>query len=220
MIVANRVAARMRDLGFTQSSLSRAVAVSQTTIAKIVTGQTAGSSHLHKIARALQTTPAYLTGETDDPAEDAYVPPSPAEIAEQMGLVKISEIDLDIGMGAAFMDEAQVTEIDRWIPQEWVSNFTTTPAPLLAIARPVGESMYPTINDRDLVLIDRSQTKIDRVDGIWLLVFGGFSTIKRVRVLPDGRHKLMADNPQVEAEIAADGELFVIGRVAGVFRRT
>lgn len=146
-------------------------------------------------------------------ADDVFL--SPAE----MGLVKISEIDLDIGMGAAFMDEPEVTEVDRWIPQEWVSNFTNTPAPLLAIARPTGDSMYPTINDRDLVLIDRSQTRIDRADAIWLLVFGGFSTIKRVRMLPDGTARLMADNPQVRDETATDGELFVIGRIAGVFRR-
>lgn len=220
MIVGERLAERMRAAGYNQSSLARAIGVAQQTIGKLVTGQSSSSVHLLKMAQLLKTTPAYLEGETDDPSEGAFVPPTATEIAAEMGLVKISEIDLDIGMGSSFMDEAQVTEVDRWIPQEWVSNFTTTPAPLLAIARPVGESMYPTINDRDLVLIDRSQKKIDRVDGIWLLVFGGFSTIKRVRMLPDGTARLMADNPQVRDEVATDGELFVIGRVAGVFRRT
>jgi phage repressor protein C with HTH and peptisase S24 domain len=44
--------------------------------------------------------------------------------------------------------------------------------------------------------------------------------IKRVRAMPDGSYKLMADNPQVREETAVDGEMFVIGRVVGVIRRT
>ncbi|WP_121119770.1 S24 family peptidase [Croceibacterium ferulae] len=175
---------------------------------------------MHKIAQVLQTTATYVSGEIDDPAEDAFIPPAPAEIAAEMRLVKISEIDLDIGIGAAFMDKAQVPEVDRWILQEWVSNFTGTPAPLLAIARAVGESMYPTINDRELVLVARLQTKIDRADGICLLVFGGFSTIRLVRMLPGGTARLTAANPLVRDESAAASQLSVICRVPGVFLRT
>lgn len=219
MTLGNRIQSRLMALGISQSDLARAVGVAQGTIAHLVSGRSRSSVHLPKIARELHTTISYLTGETEDPAENAFIPPTAAEIAAEMGLIKVEEIDLTIGMGAAFLDE-HVTAVERWIPEEWVRNFTTSPAAQLVIARPVGDSMYPTINDRDLVLIDRSQRTVDRVDGIWALVFGGFGTIKRVRVLPDGRHKLMGDNPQVRDEEATDGELFVIGRVAGVFRRT
>lgn len=220
MINPERVAKLMKEQGFSQSSLARGVGVSQATIGKIVTGQSAGSSHLHKIARLLRTSAAYLTGEVDDPAEDAFIPPTPAEIAMQMGLVKVEEIDLTLGMGAGFLDENAMERVDRWIPEDWVRNFTNTPVAHLSIVKPLGDSMYPTINDRDIVMIDRSQRSIDRQEGIWALAYGGFGTIKRVRVMPDGTYKLMADNPQVPAEIAADGEVHVIGRVAGVFRRT
>lgn len=220
MINAERVAARMKEMGFSQSSLAREVGVSQATIGKIVTGQSLGSTYLHKIARLLQTTTAYLEGEVDDPREDAFIPPTPAEIAAQMGLIKVEEIDLSIGMGLGFLDENAMERVDRWIPEEWVRNFTPSAAADLTIVKPQGDSMYPTINDRDIVMIDRSQRIIDRQEGIWALNYGGLGTIKRVRVLPDGKYKLMADNPQVPPEVAADGELSVIGRVAGVFRRT
>ncbi|MBF7010582.1 S24 family peptidase [Novosphingobium resinovorum] len=219
MIKPDRVAERMKDLGYSQSSLAREVGVSQATIGKIVTGQSAGSSHLHKIARLLRTTAAYLTGEVDDAAEDAFIPPSAAEIAEQMGLVRVEEIDLSLGMGAGFLDEHALERVDRWIPEEWVSNFTQSPAAHLSIVKPQGDSMYPTINDRDIVMIDRSQRTIDRQEGIWALDFAGFGTIKRVRKMPDGTYKLMADNPAVPTEIANGADLHVIGRVAGVFRR-
>lgn len=220
MIDGNRVAERMRKVGLSQSALAREVGVSQQTIGKVVTGQSAGSSHLHKIARALQTTAAYLTCEVDDPSEDAFIPPSAAEIAMQMGLMKIEEIDLAIGMGATYLDDQSVQTVERWIPEDWVRNFTDSPAAFLTVAKPVGDSMYPTINDRDIVLIDRSQRMIDRQDAIWALSYGGLGTIKRVRAMPDGTFKLMADNPHVREELAVDGEMFVIGRVAGVFRRT
>lgn len=72
---------RLRDLmearGLSQSALARRVGVSQTTIAKLVLSKGYGSKHLHKIARELDTTPAYLAGEIDDPDLDAP-PPSPA----------------------------------------------------------------------------------------------------------------------------------------------
>lgn len=105
MIKSERVAERMRELGLSQSALAREVGVTQQTIGKVVTGQSSNSSHLHKIARALQTTAAYLTGEINDPAEDAFIPPTPAEIAEQMGLIRIEEIDLSLGMGLGFVDD-------------------------------------------------------------------------------------------------------------------
>ncbi|MBB3691475.1 helix-turn-helix domain-containing protein [Sphingomonas sp. BK580] len=75
MIVSERVSERMLDLGMTQSELARRVGVKQPTIYKLLRTSKKGSTHLHKIARELGTTPAYLSGETDDPFEDAPAPP-------------------------------------------------------------------------------------------------------------------------------------------------
>lgn len=220
MRIGDRIAERRNALGLSQSALARTAGLSQATIGKLESGISSGSSQLHKIARVLRTTPAYLSGETDDPAEGAIVAPTNEQIAEQLGLIQIEEIDLGIGMGAAYLDEAAVQASMQWVPETWVRQFTDAPARYLTIARPVGDSMYPTINDRDIVLIDRSLQHIDRQDGIWALSYGGLGTIKRVRAMPDGSYKLMGDNPQVREEIAVDGEMHVIGRVVGVIRKT
>lgn len=70
---------RMRELmasrDISQSALARMVGVSQTTIAKLVLGKGYGSKYLHRIARELGTSPAYLSGETDDPQADAPAAP-------------------------------------------------------------------------------------------------------------------------------------------------
>lgn len=220
MVIAERLRQRMKKLGISQSELARRLDVTQGTIAHLVNGRTANSVHLPEIALQLETTVAWLKGETDDPQLDARLPKSKKDMAEELGLIEIEEIDLAIGMGASFVDEAPVSSVSQWIPSDWVRQFTDAPSQYLTIARPRGDSMYPTINDRDIVIIDRSRRSIDEQEGIWALFYGGLGTIKRVRAMPDGSYKLMADNSQVGDETAVDGEMSVFGRVVGVIRRT
>lgn len=88
MIVLERTRLReiMANRELSQSELARRVGVSQATIYKLLTGESFGSRHLHRIARELGTTPAYLTGETDDPTADA--PPVPELSFDQRDLVE------------------------------------------------------------------------------------------------------------------------------------
>lgn len=220
MVIAERLRQRMQKLGISQSELARRLGVTQGTIAHLVNGRTNNSVHLPAIAAELETTVAYLSGDTDSPAEGARIPMSKQDMAEQMGLIEIEEVDLAIGMGLAYSDEVPVQAVSQWMPESWVRQFTDAPAKFLTIARPRGDSMYPTINDRDIVIIDRSRRSIDEQEGIWAVFYGGLGTVKRVRALPDGSYKLMADNPQVSDETAVDGEMSVFGRVVGVIRRT
>ena len=70
----------MEALGLGQSELARRVGVAQPTIDKLIRSNKMGSKYLHKIARELGTSPAYLTGETDDPHEGAPPPAPPPRI--------------------------------------------------------------------------------------------------------------------------------------------
>lgn len=70
MLFADRIKARMEICELSQAALARKVGVSQQSIGRLVSGEAMGSRYLHKIAAALGTTPAYLTGESDDPGED------------------------------------------------------------------------------------------------------------------------------------------------------
>lgn len=78
MEIGARIRQRLKDIGLSQTELARRAGVSQPTISDLIRGDSRSSSHLHVIARELGTTPAYLTGETDDPAlgvaEAAYSP--------------------------------------------------------------------------------------------------------------------------------------------------
>lgn len=75
MLNADHLRAQMAKQGITQVELARRIGISQQNIARLASGKSYGSRHLHRIARELGTTPAYLAGETDDPAADAPPPP-------------------------------------------------------------------------------------------------------------------------------------------------
>lgn len=75
MFDAYRFRSLLTARGLSQSELARRVGVSQASIYRLAAGDAYGSKHLHKIARVLETSPGYLTGETDDPAGDAPAMP-------------------------------------------------------------------------------------------------------------------------------------------------
>ena len=79
MSVGSRIHERLSVVGISQSELARRVKLSQPAISALIKGNSRSSTHLHRIARELATTPAYLTGETDDPDEGAPAPtPTPS----------------------------------------------------------------------------------------------------------------------------------------------
>jgi len=86
MIVPTRLQERMEAREISQSELARRVGVTQATIYRLVAGKAYGTTHIHKIARELDTSPAYLNGETDYPAADA--PTGPALSPSAIELVK------------------------------------------------------------------------------------------------------------------------------------
>ena len=83
MLIAERLRLLMAERHLSQSELARRVGVTQTTVRKLTSGSGQGSKHLHRIARELGTSPAYLTGEVDDPDEGAP-PPLPAPTVQHL----------------------------------------------------------------------------------------------------------------------------------------
>lgn len=85
MIHSERLRDIMGERQISQAELARRVGVSQQTIAKLFQGTTSGSRYLHRIARELGTTPAYLEGEVDEP--DADGPGLPGVDSESRELI-------------------------------------------------------------------------------------------------------------------------------------
>jgi phage repressor protein C with HTH and peptisase S24 domain len=158
------------------------------------------------------------TGETDDPALDGERAPSVAVVAGAMGLVPVREVDLAIGLGAAYLDQP-ISDVQRMFPREWLDLYTRAPAESLIIARGSGDSMIPTILDNDLLLIDTTQAVPRLADQVWAVSYCGLGCVKRLRPSKDGGWLLMADNPAISPITAYDDELHVLGRVVAYFRK-
>ena len=219
----DRIKSLMGDLGINQSQLADRVGVKQPSIGRILSGETKTSRHLRNIARELETSPEYLTGETDDPSPGSMFAGGQPSLQEQKpepdpDTVVLSQIDMRYGLGGSYLD-APVVEAKRQFSRAWLREFTHTAPEHLFWALGDGDSMEPTIRSGELILIDRSHDTPRTSDGIWALAWGDIGMVKRLRPLPDGRVEIHSDNPLVPMSIAADGEVHLVGRVVAVMRR-
>jgi phage repressor protein C with HTH and peptisase S24 domain len=227
MVLSERLSAQMHEKRISQAELARRVGVTQQTIGKLIKGLSSGSSHIHKIARELGTTPEYLTGEIDDPTPQSFAsdrtsyrvaPNSLNDLKSAGDMVPVMMIDLSYGMGMTFLD-VPVDEQIRYFPREFLRTYTKSAPEFLFWAHGIGDSMSPDINDTDTLLIDTNQKNLNIADKIWALAWGEVGMVKRLRPMPDGSVEIISSNPNVPAARAVDGEMDVIGRVVAVVRK-
>ena len=219
MTVGERIEQRLTRLGLSQAELARRVGVSQPTINALVRGDNSGSKHLHRIASELETSPAWLAGETDDDAPHAPAPSAIAALADKLDLETVPELELGYSMGggsvfAAYEQRGIVPFARAMLRPIMRGTFAD-----LFVARGEGDSMQPTLLDGDLVLIDTAQRDIRQQDRIWAVSYGDLGMIKRVRRLPSGMYRLMSDNELVPPIECCDDEMHVVGRVIWIGRR-
>ena len=98
--------------------------------------------------------------------------------------------------------------------EEWISRIGLS-SEKLALIKVTGDSMFPTLNNNDLVLIDLRVQKLG-VDDIYTIQHRGHLLVKRIQIKMDGTVVIKSDNPLYESEALcpADAEnLIVMGRV-------
>lgn len=154
-----------------------------------------------------------LTGEEPPPRSDNGLRP----ISDT---VELHEFDISFGLGAAFIHDVPVTGAKRGFSRAFIRNFTKSPFEYLFFAKGSGTSMMPTILDNDIVLIDTFQKTPKMSDQFWALEMGGMGMIKRLRPTKDGLGVRICSDGGLPDDVAYDGEMQVIGRVVGIFRKT
>lgn len=220
MSLGERIAERLAALNISQAELARRVKVAQPTINALIRGGATGSKHLHKIAAELETSPAWLSGETDDPAPVAPRLSAIEALADELDLAILPQLDIgySMGGGATLVEQYEQTGIVPF-SRSWLRPLMRGMIADLFVARGEGDSMEPTIRDGDIVLIDTSQSSIRAQDRIWAVAYGDLGMIKRVRRTPTGSYLLLSDNPSVSPVECFDGEMDVIGRVIWIGRQ-
>ena len=161
------------------------------------------------LARYFQVPESMLGGMPDDDGATfgALVP------------VMRSEVRASAGPGAIAGDE-RGRPYFAFDPR-WLKAITAAPSSKLSLIRVEGDSMAPTLNADDDILIDRAACEEQLRDGIYVLRVDDTLLVKRLAVHPVGRRvTVQSDNPAYgDLPDCGLDEIECIGRVIWAGRR-
>lgn len=103
----------------------------------------------------------------------------------------------------------------------WLEQLSRAKPDDLSIIRVEGDSMFPTLNDGDDIMVDRSSAGRPVSDGIYVLRRDDTLMVKRLTVNPSrGSYTVSSDNPAYASwPDCAPGDIDVLGRVVWAGRR-
>lgn len=121
-----------------------------------------------------------------------------------------------MGHGMPLVEEETVVDSLR-LTKSWLrSNLPNISNPEnLAVISARGDSMAPTFNDGDMLLVDRGVNDI-KLDAVYVLTMNEELYIKRIQRRLDGDVIIKSDNPLYDPHIVSNGDregLKVLGRV-------
>lgn len=128
-------------IGISQAELARRVGIRQSTMNSLIKGDSRSSRSIVAIARELGTTPAYLTGETDDAAAST---PSPSAKPRHQLVTLQMQVVLPSEDALAQMFEGLLLPLERAMPVDELAR-------TLAKRLPIGLSQL-----RDLLPLDQT----------------------------------------------------------------
>lgn len=243
MTLKDKVAQRLAELKLGPIEAATAADLERNFIADILIGrkQSPRADNMQKLARALQTTVGWLMDET--PTEPSIVPIEEAErnggnkphlapvstARDYRGSSPGAMAELDARAGAGNGDPGRVVSIygkgietGHLVRAEWTFPVDYTRHTLGAdprktiILEVVGDSMRPTLEPGDRVLVDTSM-EWRNDDSVWL-IDDGAPKVKRIRLVRGSdpvRIQILSDNPAVTPEEVREGDIRIIGRVCG-----
>jgi phage repressor protein C with HTH and peptisase S24 domain len=80
-----------------------------------------------------------------------------------------------------------------------------------------GDSMSPTLEDGDEILVDRDHRRVEARGGIFVLRLDGVLMVKRLRSAVGGV-EIVSDNPAYPPRVVPARAIDVVGRVAWLSR--
>lgn len=210
-----RLAKAMEWRNVTAKGLSKAAGLGDTVVRDLLQGMNSDVKlgTVEKLARALGISVGDLLPDALGRAADRI--PSdlpPAGSPDQAELVQIQKLDLSLSMGPG-------TLIDDWVEVEpvtfdlaFIRAITRSPPGRLKLVAGIGDSMYPTLNWGDAILVDTTDKQLSKQDGIYWINLYGAAGIKRLRAVGPGRVLVKSDNPAVDDQEVDMQDLRIEGR--------
>lgn len=207
--------------GWKRPELAKRMGTTPQQVERLEKGQRGLSQKwIDKAAEALGVSPAaiitpmrdidHASTELSAPTAD-QVPTRSVDGGETAQLLRL-DLSLPMGPGATVDDyvEEEPVEFDLG----YLRAITRTPAHRLRLARGVGDSMLPTLQSSDEVLIDTTQNQLLHSDRIYAASINGGAAIKRLRPIEGGKRILIiSDNKTIEPYPVDAHEVMIWGRV-------
>lgn len=126
--------------------------------------------------------------------------------------VEIQKLDLSLSMGPGTLIDDYVEAEPVSFDLAFIRVITRTPPSRLKLVTGLGESMRPTLEWGDVIMIDTTDRMLAKQDGIyWINVYGA-AGIKRLRAIGPGRVLVKSDNPTVDDQEVDAQDLRIEGR--------
>lgn len=208
--------------GWEQKDLALASGVSNGTISAIEVRDSKRSAVAPALARALGVTLEQLMSDDMDALAPAPIPepsslvPAPTP-APGDAIVRVPVLANAGSMGAGndlLHDDVLVGQID--LSEQWLLRRIKPTSPqALRFIHAYGDSMSPTFEDGDVLLVDTGMRDPKAIDGVYVMAANGRLYVKRVRQRLDGSVEISSDNANVKTVDVLNGgsAIDVLGRV-------
>lgn len=111
-------------------------------------------------------------------------------------LVQIPILEVEASAGHGALAELEAKSAQFGFDEGWLRKLTASNASKLSIIKVTGDSMEPTLNDGDEVMVDLADGQARLRDGIYVLRMDDALNVKRVAIEPKGRQiSVVSDNP-------------------------
>lgn len=197
---------KQTDLSVTD--IARATGVTRAAADKWFKGTSVPSDErVEALSSLFRVTPAYIKYGDVVMESCQTLDVSPTEIS-----IPLLTISGSCGDGGNCTDIGLVKMIrveEEWLRKNAVGSYDRR---YLHVITASGDSMNPTIESGDFVIVDSSQKRVTR-DGIYVLEYSGSVFIKRVQIFPGDHASILSDNPRYKPYDIDDlDQLHVIGR--------
>lgn len=217
-IINRNVKALRTSLGLKQEQFGELVGADQSYVSKWERGVEPATRSLARMAELAGVSAEQFMTQLWTPPVAAR--PSEARlIAVDTGdVVSIQKLDLSLSMGPGTLIDDHVEAEPVAFDLAFIRTFTRAPSDRLRLVSGIGDSMYPTLNWGDAILIDTTDRALSKQDGIYWINLYGAAGIKRLRTVGPGRVMVKSDNVAVGDQEVDAGDLRIEGRAIWVAR--
>lgn len=135
------------------------------------------------------------------------------------GLRLIPQLAVGASAGPGAINDAETLAGKIGFDEKWLRKQGLEPSKL-SLIRVDGDSMAPTLNNGDDIMVDNKAAEIPLRDGVHVIRLDDVLMVKRLVKAPAGRISVLSDNPAYPDWPDVDGRaVSIIGRVVWAGRR-